>query len=435
MKRYSQYMYSYPHKTAYRFLEGVSWKEAVRGLGRQKAGEKKEKGLYMHIPFCEQKCGYCNLFSVTGQSEAYMDVYLTTMEMQLKAYQRLWEEEGQPPVFNSLTVGGGTPLLLTEKQLERLFANTERAVSFSKERDCVIETSPNQTTKEKLQILKQFGVRRVSIGVQSFQEEELRCLHRSHTAERARKALDWLKEANFPCLNLDLIYGIPHQSLSSLEDSVRQALAFAPDEIFAYPLYIKRGVWLEGREQMEEEKAYQQYLLLQELLLAAGYRQDSMRRFVRSREPISFMECGFSDTLSVGCGGRSYLGNLHVCTPYAVKQGHCLSILEAYCKEPVKWDKPFGYLLSKEEEKRRYVIKHLLFGAGINREAYQRHFSAVVEEEFPELLSWKKLSYVEESASYFRLSKMGLSYSDMLGPLLISQEVREKMEAWRESGL
>ena len=321
---YNQYMYSYPHKTAYRPLTGVNledYKERLAGRGH---------GLYLHIPFCQTKCGYCNLFSVTGQKKEAIDRYLDTVERQIRQYGRVLNQAGTE--FSDFTIGGGTPLLLTEGQLERAFAMVEGSLSLEPDRAIVIETAPNQTTESKLKILKAQRVTRVSMGVQSFQEEELKTLRRSHSAAQARKALEMLKAFDFPCVNLDFIYGIPGQTRESFLESLKEARAYEPEEIFLYPLYVKHGAGLlkDMREGMvlDPERAADEYEAGADYLIQMGYHQDSMRRFVRREsENREFLDCGSGTSLALGCGGRSYLGSLHFCTPYAITRTDCLKEL------------------------------------------------------------------------------------------------------------
>ena len=167
-------MYSYPHKTAYGPLEGVTLNQYLPDL----AGPGHD--LYLHLPFCETKCGYCNLFSVTRQGETAIDRYLDTVERQLRQYEPLFASANS--LFTGLTIGGGTPLLLTETQLERCFAMIRRYTRLTRDAEIIIETAPNQTAKPKLALLKDAGVTRVSMGIQSFFDEELKVLKRSHRA-------------------------------------------------------------------------------------------------------------------------------------------------------------------------------------------------------------------------------------------------------------
>ncbi len=445
--RYVQYMYSYPHKTAYRRLKGIRLEDYLPEL----AG--RSNSLYFHIPFCQYKCGYCNLFSVAGQSESLMEAYIDAMERHAcQLSQKIREmrtradapdgKGGAPsaPIeFSQLLLGGGTPLLLPERGLRRVFALAEDYFDYHWERgDTGVETSPNQTTEGKLAILKEYQVDRISIGVQSFQEKELELLGRYHSSDQARQAIHRIKEADFPCVNLDLIYGIPGQTEESLLASLKAALAFAPDELFIYPLYIKKGTELYRRGIVREEKG-DFYPLVRDYLKEEGYIPYSMRRFVRRKgkqegeEGPSQDSCGFGNTLSVGCGGRSYLGRLHFCTEYGVRPSHCLSILRSYLERQDYGIPDYGYVLNEEEEKRRYVIRHILFGRGICRDGYRRHFQREAEEDFPLLAEWVCQGYAVLKDGHISLTEEGFALSDYLGPQLMSREVRQRMEEWREA--
>lgn len=442
---YIQYMYSYPHKTAYETLRDVDLKTYLKEL------LGKENSLYFHIPFCQYKCGYCNLFSVAGQQESIMTAYVDALERQATQLAQAIPENA---VFNDLTLGGGTPLLLPEHLLRRVFQIAKtyfKFAAFSEEETkvvslenekipIIVETSPNQTTKEKLAILKEMGVTRVSIGVQSFQQEELERLHRFHKVETAKKALHLLKEANFSCVNVDLIYGIPGQTKESLLDSLKQAVAFAPEELFVYPLYVKPGTYLYQQEAELSKDTYEMYQCVREHLAKAGYEPCSMRRFVKTAGKKTVAEkpfeksslCGFGNTLSIGCGGRSYLGNLHFCTPYAVQQNHCLSIINEYIAQTDFMQVTNGFILSKEEEMRRYVIRHILFGKGICREDYRKHFKEEAEQDFSQLQDWIEKGYAVITKEAITLTKEGFGLSDYLGPQLISDDVAKRMKQWRE---
>ncbi len=429
MNPYIQYMYSYPHKTAYGPLSGISMEDYMSFL----AGEGH--GLYMHIPFCQSKCGYCNLFSVTGQDAGRMDRYLDAVERQCRQYQELLEVN--KTVFSELVIGGGTPLLLTEPQLYRIFEMLETHFAFKEDREVIIETAPNQTSLEKLEILQQAHVTRVSMGIQSFSDQELKTLRRQHSAERAREAMNLLKKYHFPCINMDFIYGIPGQTAETLLTSLKEALTFEPDEIFLYPLYIKHGVSLqeipgEGFSLHPEEAGFQ-YREACAYLRAEGYRQDSMRRFVKSRRERGYSECGFGTSLALGCGGRSYLGNLHFCSPYAITKADCLTQLDIFEHTEDYRIVTHGILLTEEEMRRRYVIRHLLIRPGLLCGQYQKHFGTRAEEDYPILEEWKTIGYLCQKGDFLTLTERGMELSDYLGPKLISGEIRKKMREWDRS--
>lgn len=430
---YEQYMYSYPHKTAYRALQGVHLKDY---LGRLAGGENS---LYFHIPFCQYKCGYCNLFSVANHTPQLMQGYVDAMERQAEQISKLLPADA---VFSDLTLGGGTPLILPASMLRQVFAMARKYFGFQpSEHPVVVETSPNQTTEEKLDILKEEGVSRVSIGVQSFHEEELAALGRFHSVDSAKAALHSIKGKGFDCVNVDLIYGIPGQTVDSLTDSLRQALEFEPEELFVYPLYVKPETMLYKKGVKRSRDAFAMHRHVRDFLTEAGYQPHSMRRFVKLDHKGSFAGngvdaglqlpeslCGFGNTISVGCGGRSYIGNLHFCTPYAVRQGHCEEIIKDYLEREDYLTVTHGFILPLEEQKRRYVIKHILFGRGINRYDYRKYFSEDAEHTFPALREWEQLGYITMGEEFITLTEEGFALSDYLGPQLISAEVRAKSE-------
>lgn len=422
---YQQYMYSYPHKTAYRKIEPRSIEQYKPLLRKQK------NSLYFHIPFCESKCGYCNLFSVTGQKETFISDYLDACLRQIEQYAM------RDIVFSDLTIGGGTPILLSNRQLERLFGMVKSGFGWEEEPPIVIETAPNQTTWEKLCVLKENKVTRVSIGVQSFCQEELEQLCRHHTVKQTREAIRLLKQAGFGCLNLDLIYGIKGQTLETLRYSLEEALSYEPDELFIYPLYIKSGTILDRKQEKASDSRYTFYCFIRDFLDSRGYHQSSMRRFVSTKsgtaeiQPAS--DCGFENTISIGCGGRSYIGNVHFCTPYGVKQTTCQRILNDYMQCHDYGNIDYGFVLSEEEMRRRYVMKNLLSCRGIFFQEYRDQFGSDVVKDYEILQGFLKKDYLLLEGERLYLSREGMALSDFIGPCLISEEVRQRMSEWKDT--
>jgi oxygen-independent coproporphyrinogen-3 oxidase len=427
-------MYSYPHKTAYRSLSGT-------GAVRERLTQLDCNELYVHVPFCRDKCGYCNLFSVPMSDKALLERYCDAVCNQF----REWGLEGRR--FRALTIGGGTPLLLPESQLARLLSLTGAGS------DICVETSPGETTRTKLGLLRDFGVRRVSIGVQSFDGAALDAIGRVPASPRvAHDALSLLKEFGFPCLNIDLIYGIPGQSLPNLLATLREALCYLPEEIFLYPLYIRRGTPIYERRRgvgnaASDETdidgvgrdasvcAFAQYVAARDFIIGEGYTQVSMRRFAL-RRPEGKQSCGFEDMVGLGCGARSYLGDLHCCTPFALGQARAQALIESYMALPAEVPLSHGYLMDAEEQRRRYVIKNLLHCAGLPLGEYRQRFGSEAEQDYPLLGRLCSRGLAEQmgtaNADRICLTPRGLSLSDRIGPLFISRKVRERMDAWTE---
>ncbi|HBA96723.1 MAG TPA: coproporphyrinogen III oxidase family protein [Lachnospiraceae bacterium] len=426
---YIQYMYSYPHKTAYRNLSGINLKDWLHCL------KGSNNSLYFHIPFCQYKCGYCNLFSVAGMEDniSFMQEYICTME---KHARQIAEAMPDGIFFNEMSIGGGTPLILPIHLLAQVFDIAERHFGIKPGIVPVsVETSPNQTEDEKLQLLKKHGVSRISIGIQSFNKTELEKLRRFHSPECAIKALGNIKAVGFPCLNIDIIYGIPGQTKDTLLQSLKQAVFFEPEELFVYPLYVKKGTGLYKTGIKPSPDTMELYICARDFLMSNGYMQKSMRCFQRTgsaciQENYSAL-CGFNNTVSTGCGGRSYIGNLHYCTPYTIEYTGCLKSLSDYIKQEDFLTVKHGFILSKDEQKRRYAVKHILYGSGILRKDYKEHFGSDAEQDFPVIKEWCRQGYANIDDNFISLSKDGIALSDYLGVAFISEDVREKMENWK----
>ncbi len=426
---YTCYLYSYPHKTAYRELpQPVSLAQAIAGRRRDEAH------LYMHIPFCQTRCGYCNLFTTVGTEPGD---YLRA----LRQHARDWYEAGAAEAFHflSFAIGGGTPLLLDAPQLETLFDTARTFFGVDTARIPVsVETAPRQTTPGKIAVLRCNRVHRVSIGVQSFDAGELKTLGRSHNPETARQALELLAGAGFPCLNIDLIYGIPGQTHESFLRSLEQALSFGPQELFLYPLYIRPHTALARTEtalRQQHAHTLRLYRAGRDYLLERGFVQTSMRRFTRwvsedEKEPE--FSCSEENMISVGCGGRSYIGNLHFSEPYAVEQPGCRRILRAYTERGRYTEARYGFVLSETELKRRFVMKNLLYYKGLDSQLYAAAFGSLPDEDFPLLPTLQAEGLCLHAGGCWRLTPEGMAYSDAIGPAFISEEVKQRMEKWKE---
>jgi oxygen-independent coproporphyrinogen-3 oxidase len=193
---YASYAYSYPHKTTYRRLEpAVALRDAW-------ARERRDAlFLYLHVPFCEMRCGFCNLFTTVGADEAREADYLRALKTQAEHVHAALGAAS----FARMAVGGGTPTYLSEAGLNdlfdiaALFGATPRAIPTS------VETSPQSATTEKLHILRGRGVSRVSIGVQSFVESEVQASGRAQKTWVVEAAIERIRDADFPILNIDLM--------------------------------------------------------------------------------------------------------------------------------------------------------------------------------------------------------------------------------------
>jgi coproporphyrinogen dehydrogenase len=417
ISRYVSYMYSYPHKTAYRTLTPqVSLSPYLERL------EGREASLYFHIPFCAHKCGYCNLFSQQCCDAERISLYLHTMRRQGEQLS----VAAQALKFTSFAVGGGTPLILDEGQLEELFCLAELFGVHPSRVFTSVETSPEYTQKSVLRQLRARGVERLSMGVQSFNETELKKLKRRPGLGTVVGALENIVEAGFPQFNLDLIYGIEGQTVESFMRSLNTALTYRPNELFIYPLYVRPGTRIDVRS--TDDIGYAIYKSARELLVGQGFVQTSMRRFVRRETTETEFSCGDEVMLSCGAGGRSYLGNLHYATPYAVRQQAIADEIDHYIRTTDFMTAANGFLLSTEEMQIRFIIKNLMYYRGVDLAEYEKRFGEKPDRNL--FREFTDRGWIEETGRIVRLTEEGMAYSDYIGQAFISPVVRKLMSEY-----
>ena len=420
------YTYAYPHKTAYRPLAPPPRLDALWA-------EERRDGLflYVHVPFCEFRCGFCNLFTRRSPAEPLVERWLATLHRQADRVRRAL---GGGARFARLAIGGGTPTYLDAVDLEAILDLAEAMGAPLGEIPVSVEVSPDTVTVDKLALLRARGVTRVSLGVQSFVEAEARAVSRPQRADTVLRALRMIREAGFPVLNVDLMYGLPGQTEGSWLASIRAALRFAPEELYLYPLYVRplTGLGL-GRRSWDDERVGL-YRAARATLAEEGYEQQSLRMFRASRAPIEagpVYTCQDDGMVGLGCGARSYTQALHYASEWAVSQEGVLGILEDWiAREDARFDvAEWGYRLGGDEQRRRYVIQSLLQREGLSLAAYTRRFGTHALADLPCLSELSALGYATLDPARLALTELGVERSDAIGPWLYSEEASRLMEA------
>ncbi|MEU8270102.1 STM4012 family radical SAM protein [Sphaerisporangium sp. NPDC049002] len=443
---YQGYVYAYPHKTAYRPLEP---RPSLREVWA--AEPTDQLFLYLHIPFCEMRCGFCNLFTRTGAPEELVAAYLDALERQARAARDALTEPG----FAAGAIGGGTPTYLTPGELTRLFDIAERTMGAGpRVVPLSVETSPATATTDRLRVLAERGTTRLSIGVQSFVDAEARAAVRPQKRSEVEAALGRIREVGFPALNIDLIYGIDGQTTRSWRYSLDAALAWRPEEIYLYPLYVRPLTGLGRRARDWDDHRLTLYREGRDHLLAAGYEQVSMRMFrlPGSGEPVDATttvpqggaaryRCQSDGMVGLGCGARSYTGELHYSFEYAVGAGHVRAIIDDYVSLPGEefTVTNVGFRLDDDERRRRHLVQSLLQAGGLDGDDYRQRFGTDAHSdfaaEFGELASRGWLESIPGAGppgGVSRLTAEGLAHSDAIGPALFSPRVRELMARYEE---
>jgi oxygen-independent coproporphyrinogen-3 oxidase len=418
---YQGYLYAYPHKTAYRPLRP---RPALRDVW---STERRDALFaYVHVPFCEMRCGFCNLFTRANPPAEQVRGYLRQLRHETAAVA----DALGPTRFALGAVGGGTPTYLTAAELSELFeilhGLTRTAMPLS------VETSPATATPERLAVLMANGSRRVSIGVQSFLDAEAHAAGRPQRRSDVERALAAIRSAGVPVLNLDLIYGIAGQTAASWAQSLRAALQWQPEELYLYPLYVRpltglgrrHGTVADGDWDAQRIALYRQG---RDTLRAAGYEQLSMRQFRRAdvRVPEGDYACQDDGMVGLGCGARSYTTGLHYSYDYAVSVGGVRAVLDDYLRRPPSdFERAeAGFHLDGAEQRRRWLVKTLLRAEGLDAAAYRARFG----EDVPDLSELDSRGWLSREADRIRLTEEGLAHSDAVGPWLVSAAVRSAM--------
>ena len=421
---YQAYVYSYPHKTAYRPLT-----PPVSLSQLWSVEDKQALFLYIHIPFCEMRCGFCNLFTTVTHNDDFVSQYIRTVQRQA---QRVKSALGEVS-FARFALGGGTPTQLPIHHLEAILNVASETMGANLQQIPVsVEMSPETATVDKLKLLRSRGVDRASIGVQSFIESEVLATQRRQTTPQVEAALTRMREADFPTINIDLIYGLPGQTVNTWLQSIQAALRFQPEEIYLYPLYVRPITGLGQTDREWDDIRLACYREGRSLLLSEGYTQVSMRMFQAKHATVndgSVYCCQADGMVGLGCGARSYTDTLHYSNDYAVGSKEIRDILQAYIQTP---DEVFdyanyGFQLDADEQRRRYILLSLLSDEGLHLATYRDRFGTDTSADFPES---ELLPLMATKDEYLRLTDAGIERSDAIGAWFFSEKVNQLMQTY-----
>ena len=267
-------------------------------------------GLYVHIPFCETKCPYCD-FNTYAAIESLMPGYVDALAHEIQQWGA-WLER---PALTSVFFGGGTPSYLPTRDIRKLMRTIRTAFVLPDGAEATLEANPGDCSRERLQAIRQSGINRISIGVQSFDDNELRLLGRRHTVDQAKQAVEAARVAGFDNLSIDLMFGLPYQYVSTWEHSLDEAIAIAPEHISAYALTLEGGTPMEadvtsGRlPEADSDLGAEMYRTLGEKLGAEGYQQYEISNWTKPDLASSHNLTYWRNQpyLGVGPGAHSYL--------------------------------------------------------------------------------------------------------------------------------
>ncbi len=411
---YQAYTYAYPHKTAYRPFTPRSLTDVWQ------AEPTEDLFLYIHIPFCDIRCGFCNLFTTTNPEKSFPTQYLDALQRQADATRQALPNA----TIAQIAIGGGTPTYLSPTELERVVAIATDTFGADLHKIPVsVETSPQTATPDRLAVLRAAGIDRISIGVQSTFDAELKGIGRPQRNTVVETALSNMR--GFPTRNVDLIYGNPEQTEASWLETLKQTLEHAPEQLYLYPLYVRPLTGMSKMDQDWDDLRLRLYYVGRDYLREQGYEQRSMRHFQRvEHQPLESMAyaCQTNGMIGLGCGARSYTSTLHYSSEYAVGRRAVRDILSHWITRDFT-QVDYGFTLDHNEQLRRYLLKSLLNTTGLDKAAFKQTFGIAAHEVFPTLAQLP--AYIVESATHWQLTETGLAWSDAIGPLFYSDTVQQ----------
>lgn len=266
-------------------------------------------GIYIHIPFCKRRCIYCDFFSTTQSEKKAEYVHALCQELEMRK-DYLGSEE-----IETIYLGGGTPSQLSQEELEEIFLYIYKVYQVRPQAEITLEANPDDLTQEYVSMLRKLPFNRISMGIQTFQEETLKLLHRRHTARQTIEAFRRCREAGFQNISIDLMYGLPGETLDTWKQDLQQAIDLQPEHISAYHLIYEEGTTLwnlreENKvQEAEEELSLALFKTLIDKLTKAGYEHYEISNFcmpgLHSRHNSSY----WTGKKYLGCGPSAHSYN------------------------------------------------------------------------------------------------------------------------------
>jgi len=286
------------------------------------AAAERKFGLYVHIPFCAVRCGYCDFNTYTATElggGASQDAYAATAQQEVRFAAKALAASGIPERrIETVFFGGGTPTLLPAEDLAAILGTAVEQWGLAPGAEVTTEANPDSVTPESLQLLADAGFTRVSFGMQSAVPHVLAVLDRTHTPSRVPQAVQWAREAGLK-VSVDLIYGTPGESLADWKYSVEEALSYEPDHISAYALIVEEGTKLAARMRrgevppIDDDDHADKYLLAEELFAAAGLNWYEVSNWARTPQDACRHNLAYwrsDDWWGIGPGAHSHVGGV-----------------------------------------------------------------------------------------------------------------------------
>lgn len=367
----------------------------------------KKLGLYIHIPFCVKKCNYCDFLSAPATKQVQI-AYMETLQREIKEKATEYQDVCVDTVF----IGGGTPTSVPYDTIVDLMETVKQSFFMDKDCEITLECNPGTVTKEALVTYRAAGINRLSIGLQSAEDDLLKELGRIHTYEQFLETYEWARKAGFSNINVDLMSGLPNQTLEKYEDTVKKILELDVEHISAYSLIVEEGtpfykLYEEDKLALpSEETERQMYYRTGELLEAAGFERYEISNYAKEgylcRHNVRYWVR--EDYLGLGLGASSMVNNVRFKNT---------EWLDEYLLENKYMEKQEVQNLSKNECMEEFMFLGLRMTRGVSKEEFRENFGNSMGEIYgPVIKRLKEQGLLEECDGYIRLTGYGLDVSN-----------------------
>ena len=375
---------------------------------------KTELGIYLHIPFCKKKCDYCDFISFPySQAIELVEKYIETMEAEIDSYDLT--------SYNVTTIymGGGTPSILPSKEIEKLLNKIKTKLEENKNEtkwediEITIEVNPGTVDKNKLETYKKSGVNRLSIGLQTTNNKLLKQIGRIHTYEEFLNTYQMAKEIGFQNCNVDLMLGLPNQTIQDLKQSLEKILELNPNHISVYSLIVEEGTPIERKLQKgelelpDEDTERQMYWYVKNTLELNGYEHYEISNFAKKgKQSKHNLNCWHQkEYIGIGLAASSYLDQVRYSNVEELKK-----YIESQAKEKNIMEKQ-----TIKDAKKEYMLLGLRLIKGVNITAFKQKYN-----ENPIFLYRKELEklVIEQlivvDGNWIRLTNKGLDLANLV---------------------
>jgi oxygen-independent coproporphyrinogen-3 oxidase len=370
----------------------------------------EQAGLYIHIPFCLSKCGYCSFYSIKAVN--LIPEYITALKKEIKYYSKVFSS------FDTIYIGGGTPSLLTIQQLETIFKVINKSYKIDLHAEITMEVNPGDVSLEYFQALRSLDVNRLNIGIQSFDDNILKFLGRRHNSAEAISAINDSRKAGFDNIGIDLIYGINGQNISLWKKTIKQALSYAPEHISCYQLSLETGSPLHkeytrhGISLPAENEQLKNFQTTADELENAGYIHYEVSNFARkdkfkSRHNQKYWQ--HVPYLGLGPAAHSFLNNN--------KRWWNKAAVKTYLNEIAQGKMPVENteILSAEQLQLEALFLGLRTKTGIDLKLYKTKYGVNLPVDKKTIIdALIKNNLVELKNGFLRPTRAGMAVADSL---------------------